>query len=180
MMRFLTLSLLGLTLPAISQVKPITTIRPKPLITAGDTITVMASPSTVTFALVSKGAAAGSTPVVITTSYSGVNLLGSMTLYGFFASATSALSGGIPLAKIPTSDVFGMVPTGTPTSFTAFTQTTPYGGAGAGLQLFTFNSFLSLFGSRMDSLSLKIDLTSIPQLPAATYSGMLMLEIQAF
>ena len=177
MKRLAFLSLL-IALPALPQARPISTLRPKPFVTLGDTVTVSATPSAVSFTLVHGAAATASSPVSITTTWSGINLLSSITLYGFFTSSTSALSGGTPVSNIPTSCVFGTVPTGTPTSYTAFTQTNTYGGAGAGLQLYAQNS--SLGGNRTDSLSLKIDLTSIPQLPAAVYSGVLMLEAQAF
>jgi len=84
------------------------------------------------------------------------------------------------VSYIPASVIFGQVPTGLPTSYTAFTQAGPFGAAGASLQLITTGSLLSLGGSRTDTLSLKIDLTSLPQLPAATYTGTLYLQAQEF
>jgi hypothetical protein len=101
-------------------------------------------------------------------------------LYGYFSTASAALSGGSPVVNIPTSEVLGQVPTGTPTTFTAFTQSAPIGGAGASLLLFT-QSFLLLAGagSRTDALSLEINLVSQPQLPAGTYSGTLFIQAQS-
>jgi hypothetical protein len=72
------------------------------------------------------------------------------------------------------------VTTGVPVSFTPFTQTGPFGGAGAGLQLVSGGSLVSLGGSRTDVLSLKINLGSLPQLPAATYTGTLYVQAQEF
>jgi hypothetical protein len=151
----------------------------KPRATAGDTLTVTASPSVVTFTLHENQLSTGSAPVVIVSSFAGISLLGSFVLYGFFASSSAALSGGTPVANIPTTLVLGQVPTGTPTTFTAFTSTGPFGGAGASLQLFSASTFLVLVGSRTDNLNLEINLVGITQQPAATYMGTLTLEVQA-
>jgi hypothetical protein len=151
----------------------------KPQVVLGS-ITVAASPSAVSFALNAGGLATGSSPVVITTTYSGVSVLSSFILYAYFATASSALSGGSPVVLIPSSCVLGQMTTGTPTTFTAFTGTGPFGGAGASLQLFSSTALLSLGGSRTDSLSLEINLATIPQLPAGTYIGSLLLTAQAF
>jgi hypothetical protein len=155
--------------------------RPKPQLFAFTYLAVTASPSNVNFTLVKGGAATGSSSVAITTTYVGLSLNGLLTLYAYFASAPNALTGGTPSSSIPSSDVFGLCPTGTPTSYTAFTQTTPYSGA-SGLQIYQVTSLLAinLPGSRTDNLTLKIDLTSTPQLPAATYTGTITLEAQSF
>jgi hypothetical protein len=150
------------------------------------TLTVSATPSTVNFTLVKGGIATGSAPVVITTTMSGVTLLSSLKLYGYFSSATSALADGRPTPdKIPSSAVFGQMTTGVPTTYTAFTQTNTLGTAGAGLLLFNTSSLLSLgcipstASCRTDSLNLRIDLTSLPLQPAGSYSGTLTLQAQA-
>jgi hypothetical protein len=153
-------------------------LRAKPSLILGDTLTVTALPAAVSFALVSKGIAPGSGAVAITTTWTGLSLFSSMTLSGYFASASQALTSGA--ANIPSSAVLGKVPTGSPTSFTAFTQSPPLGPAGAGLLLYSQAALLSLGGTRTDSLSLEIDLTSLPQTPAGTYSGTLILQAQAF
>ncbi len=143
-------------------------------------LTVSATPSSVNFALVSGGVAAGSASVAITTScVLSLGLPTQFSLYGYFASASAALSGGSPVAYIPSSSVLGKVPTGSPTSFTAFTQTGVFGAAGGSLLLWTSTLDLCLLSSRTDNLSLEIDLSSVPQLPAATYTGTLFLEAQA-
>jgi hypothetical protein len=143
-------------------------------------LTVIAVPSAVNFALVSGGVAAGSSAIAITTSC--VLSLGvptQFTLYGYFASSTAALSGGSPVTNIPSSAVLGMVPTGSPTTFTPFTQTGVFGPGGGSLLLWTATSNLCLLASRTDNLSLEINLASLPQLPAGIYTGTLYLEAQA-
>lgn len=146
-----------------------------------ESLTVTATPNIVTFNLNSGAAATGSTPVVIGTSW----ILGpgrsTVVLDGYFSSANAALTdGGSPANNIPTSEVLGQVTTGTPTSFTAFTQTPALGPAGAGLTLFTQNITTSNRAAlRTDNLNLKIDLTSQPQLPSGIYTGTLTLQAQA-
>jgi hypothetical protein len=136
----------------------------------------------VSFHLVSKGTVPGSGAVAITTSWgTGVCLLTcTIQLYAYFSSAGAALSGGSPVANIPSSSVLGQVPTGSPTMFTPFTQSAPLGGAGASLLLFTQSfSLAALPGNRTDALSLEINLASQPQLPAGTYSGTLFIQAQS-
>ena len=101
-----------------------------------------------------------------------------------FASATAALTGtGSSPATIPTSEVLGQVTTGTPATYTAFTQTPATGAlgtAGASLVLFTQGiTGTNRAASRNDNLNLQINLTSQPQLPADTYTGTLNLQAQA-
>lgn len=95
-------------------------------------------------------------------------------------SATAALAGGSPVVDIPSSEVLGRVTTGTPTTYTAFTQSNPLGGSGASLLLVkeTFHPSTG-GGSRTDALSLEINLANQPQLPAGTYSGTLYIEAQS-
>jgi hypothetical protein len=71
--------------------------------------------------------------------------------------------------------------TGSPTTFTAFTANTALGPTGAGLLLFTqVLSSINRNASRTDNLSLEINLSAQPQLPAAAnYTGSLFLEVQA-
>lgn len=151
-------------------------------------LTVSAAPTAVNFTLVKSGQALGSTAVTIKTTLVGVSLLGSLSLYGYFSSSATALTDGRATPnRIPTYAVLGTVPTGSPTTYTAFTQTTPLGPAGAGLLLYTTSSVLSLgclpigASCRTDNLSLKIDLSNpaLAQLPAGTYTGTLTLQAQA-
>jgi hypothetical protein len=78
--------------------------------------------------------------------------------------------------------VSGQVPSGSPAAFRAFTQTGAPGAPGASLLLYTQSSVLLnlVTGSRTDSLSLEIHLSTRPQLPAATYTATLSLQAQSF
>lgn len=149
--------------------------------TLGETLTIAATPNAVNFALVSGGVATGSAPVVITTSWILSSGRANVVLDAYFSSPTAALTfAGPPVSNIPSSAVLGQVTTGTPTTFTPFTQTAALGTAGAGLTLFTQAlSSTNRASSRSDSLNLEIDLTSLPQLAAATYTGTLTLQAQA-
>lgn len=149
--------------------------------TLGESLTVAATPSTVAIPLVSGGTAAGTSPVAITTTWVLSASRTTVTLVGYFASATVALTDGATTpANIPASQVLGQVTTGTPTSFTAFTQTAPLGTAGAGLTLFTQGlSGANRTANRTDNLNLEINLASQPQLPAGNYTGTLNIQAQA-
>jgi hypothetical protein len=145
-------------------------------------LSISVTPSNVSFQLVSKGVATGSVPVEITTSWGGSLCLLTCTInvYGYFASASAALAGGSPVVDIPSSEVFGQVTTGIPTTYTAFTQSNPFGGAGASLELLSQGFFiLSGSSSRTDPLQLEINLTNQPQLPAGSYSGTLYIQAQS-
>ncbi|MGC2638472.1 MAG: hypothetical protein WA294_14915 [Acidobacteriaceae bacterium] len=173
-----------LTLPAANsaaQAVRVSPVRTAPA-TAVSSLSISVTPSNVHFQLVSKGVAIGSAPVNITTSWSGTLCLFTCTInvYGYFVSSGAALSGGSPVVDIPSSEVLGEVTTGIPTSYTAFTQSNPLGGAGASLELLSQSFFLySGTSSRTDALSLEINLASQPQLPAGSYSGTLYIEAQS-
>jgi hypothetical protein len=162
----------------VSQAVKVMQRRVTPNLGAG-TLSVSAAPSLVTFNLVARGAAIGNGPVSITTTWTGLSLLSTVSLYGFFTSSGAALTGTHSPATIPTSAVLGQMTTGLPTSYSAFTQTNPLGGAGASLKLFSQSILIGLGSSgRTDALTLKIDLTSLPQLPADTYTGTLIIQAQ--
>jgi len=170
---------LGLTpFLAYGQVRQIGAPKPSPHITIGDSVTVTATPSAVSFQLVAGGVALASNPIVVTTAWSGISLLSSVNVYAYFGSSTAALSGSSPIVNIPSSLISGKDATGIPTSFTPFSQAVPV--AGASLQLYSLSSLLSLGGSHTDTLTLQIDLTTLPQLPAAVYTGVLYFQAQAF
>lgn len=148
--------------------------------TLAESLTIAATPSTVSFTLVAGGTATASAPVAITTTWVLAQGRANVVLDGYFASSTAALSSGAPVSNIPSSAVYGLMSTGTPTSYTAFTQTAALGTASAGLTLFTQALTSSnRNANRTDNLSLEINLTAIPQLPAASYSGSLILAAQA-
>lgn len=144
-----------------------------------ESLTVTALPSAVAFDLAPSGEAIGSPPVAITTHW----VLGvtrtTVTLHASFSSSTVALTDGMG-HSIPSAAVFGQVTTGFPTSFTAFTQTGPFGAAGADLKLFAQGvGVINLTDTRTDNLTLKIDLTSTPSIPAGVYAGTLNIQAQA-
>jgi hypothetical protein len=149
--------------------------------TLGESLTVAASPSTIAIPLVSGGIAAGTSPVAITTTWVLSAGRTAVTLVGFFSSAAVALTNGAATpVNIPASEVLGQVTTGTPTTFTAFTQTAPLGAAGAGLTLFSEAlTGINRTANRTDNLNLEINLAAQPQLPAGTYTGTLNIQAQA-
>jgi len=149
--------------------------------TLAESLTVAATPSSVTFSLVSGGTANGSAPVAVTTGWVLNRNRTNVNLVGYFASATAALTdGGSPAINIPTSEVFGRMTTGTPTTYTAFTGSPALAPAGAGLALFTQAiTAANRAANRSDNLDLQINLTAQPQLPAGTYTGTLSIQAQA-
>ena len=173
----------SIPLSVAAQVVRVGTPRPRPE-DAVSSLSISAVPSSVSFQLVAGGTVQGSSAVAITTTWGGTLCLFTCTVnvYGYFSSPTAALvsTEGSPPVDIPSSEILGEVPTGIPTGYTAFTQTSPFGGAGAGLELVTQSFFiLAGAGTRTDSLSLEIDLTNQPQLPAGTYSGTLYIQAQS-
>ena len=146
-----------------------------------ETLSISASPSTVNFTLAQGSTATASAPVVILTNWLVLPTRANLVLDGFFSSSSAALTDGASTPdNIPTSAVLGKVSTGTPTAFTAFTQTAVLGPAGAGLSLFTVAlTSANRASSRSDSLNLQINLSGLPQLPAGTYTGTLTLLAQA-
>ena len=149
--------------------------------TVTETLTVAATPATLTFALVPSGVAAASGPVSIVTTWVLGSANSSVELDGYFASATAALTDGAATPYlIPSSDVLGQVTTGTPTTFTPFTGTGVVGTAGAGLILFTQAiTDANRSATRTDALALEINLTATPQLPAGSYTGTLTIQANA-
>lgn len=144
------------------------------------TLTVsITSGSTVNFALVNGTTADGDVPAVISTSWNlNPGQTGAVTLYGYFTTPAQALTdaGG---DNIPTSMVLGRMTTGTPTSYTAFTQTNPVGPAGGGLALFSENiTGGNKIKTRSDNLDLRIDLTG-QTYPADTYTGTVHIQARA-
>jgi len=141
-----------------------------------ESVSVSLSANAVNFTL-SPGSAnnPGSTPITATTTW---NLRPGrifVSLYAFFSSSTAALTDGagdnIPSSSFQISDNGG--------AFTALTNTVPFGGANAGLQL--ANVFVLLGnrqGSRRDTMNFNINLSSVPNLPAATYTGTVTLQVQ--
>jgi hypothetical protein len=150
--------------------------------TLGESVSVSTTVSNVSFTLQSGTTVAGSGAVPITTAWSLAPSRTSVTLYGFFGSSTAALTDSLPTPDlIPAANVLGQVTSGTPTSFTAFSQTSAgFGAASASLQLFnlTVSSTAANFsGTRTDNLNLEI--ATPANLPAGAYKGTLTLQAQA-
>ena len=144
-----------------------------------ESLTVAVAPGAVNFALIAANSANGSTPVAITTTWALSAGRTTVDLYGSFSSSTAALSDESG-HTLPSSTLFGQVTTGLPTSFTAFTQTGPFGVAGASLHIFSQAITLTnVSGTRTDNLSLRIDLRNVPQPPTAVYEGILHIHAQA-
>jgi hypothetical protein len=142
-----------------------------------DSITVSLSSNAVNFTLTQgSGSNPGSTSVTATTTWLLRPNVGSLKLYAFFSSSASALTDGagnnIPSADFQISNNGG--------AFNALTNTVPFGGANAGLQL-SSTPILgnNRSGSRNDVMNFNINLVPLPNLPAATYTGTLTIQAQA-
>jgi hypothetical protein len=141
-----------------------------------ESLTLNLTANSVNFTLASGSAAnAGSTNITATTSWvlaSGRNAVG---VYAYFTDGTAALSGGgnnIPSSAFQISDNGG--------ALAALTNTVAFGGANAGLQLANVAiTNANRAGNRNDVMAFNINLSTLPQLPAANYSGTLNIQAQA-
>jgi hypothetical protein len=149
---------------------------PKPAAVLGGSVTISVAPAFMSFLLVSKGVAASSSGVGVTTTWTGLSRLCKLNLYGYFSNPGAALTGGTPAVNIPTTAVLGQVPTGSALTYTPFTRSNPASGASLLLLCELFMSGGN--GSRTDTLNMEIDLEDLPQLPAGTYTGTLYLQAQ--
>lgn len=142
-----------------------------------DSITVSLSGNAVNFNLTPGSASnPGSLGITATTSWALKPSVGSLNLYAFFSSSATALTDGagdnIPSADFQISNNAG--------PFTALTSTVPFGGANAGLQLSTTKILgNNRSGSRTDVMNFNINLSTLPSLPAGTYTGTLTIQAQA-
>jgi hypothetical protein len=148
----------------------------KPAAALGGSVTITAAPAFMSFHLVSKGVAASSSGVGVTTTWTGLSRLCKLNLYGYFSSSGAALTGGTPAVNIPSSAVLGQVQTGSPLTYTPFTRSNPMSSASLLLLCELFMGGGN--GSRTDTLNMEIDLEDLPQLPAGTYTGTLYLQAQ--
>jgi hypothetical protein len=140
-------------------------------------VTLTLSGSAVNFNLVAGSASnPGSTSVTATTSWILKPSVGSLKLYAFFSSASAALTDGagnnIPSADFQISNNAG--------AFTALTNTVPFGGVNAGLQL-SSTPILgnNKTGTRNDVMNFNINLAPLPSLPASVFTGTLTIQAQA-
>jgi hypothetical protein len=118
---------------------------------------------------------AGSTAITATTTWTLRPNRGNLNVYAFFTSSAAAVSDGagnnIPSGKFQISN--------NGAAFQALTNTVPFGGANAGLQLATVRILgNNKQGSRTDTMNFNIDLSTLPALPAGTYTGTLTIQVQ--
>ncbi len=143
-------------------------------------ISVSVGLASVNFTLLAGGVANGDNPVPVTASWNlNPGSVGSVTLYAYFDIPAQALSDGTN--AIPAANVLGRYTTGAPTIFTPITQTSPVGPAGASLLLFTetITGANKVKTRGPENLELEIDLTTLPNQPAGTYTGTLRLQARA-
>jgi hypothetical protein len=142
-----------------------------------DSVSVSLSGNAVNFNLTAGNASnPGSVGVTATTSWLLKPSVGSVKLYAFFSSSTAALTDGagdnIPSADFQISDNAG--------PFTALTSTVPFGGANAGLLVSSVTILgNNKSGSHTDVLNFNINLSTLPNMPAGTYTGTLTIQAQA-
>ncbi len=142
-----------------------------------DSITLTLSGNAVNFTLVAGSASnPGNTSITATTSWALKPNVGNLNLYAFFSTSTAALNDSagnkIPSADFQVSDNAG--------AFAALTNTVPFGGANAGLQLSSIKILgNNKTGTRNDVMNFNINLTTLPSLPAGIYTGTLTIQAQA-
>jgi len=142
-----------------------------------ESVTLTLSANAVNFALTAGSAAnPGSTSITATTAWTLKPSVGSVKVYAFFSNSASALNDGggnnIPSADFQISNNGG--------AFTPLTNTVPFGGANAGLQL-SSTPILgnNRTGTHNDVMNFNINLAPLPNLPAGTYTGTLTIQAQA-
>lgn len=141
-----------------------------------ESLTVSTDVGSVSLNLVSAGVSNVQT-VNVTSSWVLNPSRANVTLYGYFSSTDALSDGGAPANFITTSNVLAQVNGG---GFAAFTQSNPVGPAGASLLL--FNEAITGANkkkTRADAVGLEVDLTSVPQAPAGTYTGTLHIQARA-
>ena len=143
-----------------------------------ETIAVSVSANTVNFNLqAGTGPTAGAPTVSVTTAWNvHPGPSPTLSLYGYFASSTIALTDGAG-SNIASALVLSSVNAG---AASPFNQTGPFGAASASRQLFSLGiTGANKVGTRTDTLDLSIDLTTLPNQPAGTYTGVLSLQARA-
>ena len=140
-------------------------------------VTLTLSANAVNFNLTAGSAAnPGSTSITATTTWTLKPSVGSLKVYAFFSNSASALTDGagnnIPSADFQISNNGG--------AFAALTNTVPFGGANAGLQL-SSTPILgnNKSGTRNDVMNFNINLVPLPNLPAGSYTGTLTIQAHA-
>ena len=143
-----------------------------------DSVTVQLSANAVDFNLTAGNANnPGNTSITAKTIWTVTPLIGFVRTYAYFSNSTAALTDGagnnIPSADFQISDNGG--------AYQPLTNTVPFGGANAGLRLSSTLVFINnRTSSHTDVMSFNINLSSLPNLPANTYTGTLNIQAQAF
>lgn len=147
--------------------------------TLAESLTLNLSANSVNFTLVAGSAAnAGSANITATTSWVLKPGRTAVGVYAYFANAAAALTDGAG-NNIPSSAFFISDNAGTST---ALTSATAFNAANAGMQLANVAiNGANKNSSRTDVMAFNINLTggTLPQLPAATYTGTLNIQAQA-
>lgn len=142
-----------------------------------DSVTLTLSANAVNFTLTAGSAAnPGSTSITATTNWTLKPSVGSLKVYAFFSNSAQALTDGggnnIASADFQISDNGG--------AFAALTNTVPFGGANAGLQLSSTKIIgTNKTGTHNDVMNFNINLAPLPNLPAGVYTGTLTIQAQA-
>ena len=147
--------------------------------TLAESLTLSLSSNAVNFTLAAGSATnAGSTNITATTTWVLKPGRTAVGVYAYFANAAAALSDGAG-DNIPSSAFFIADNVG---PSTALSSATPYNAANAGLQLANVAiTGANKSASRTDIMAFNINLSggTLPQLPAATYTGTLNIQAQA-
>jgi hypothetical protein len=144
--------------------------------TLDESISINLTANSVSFTLTPGNASnPGSTGVTATTTW--ISKPGrNVTTYIFFSNASSALTDGA--GDNIASNQFEVSDNGS--AFKPLTNTVVFGGAGAGLQLTSTKvTGTNKTGSHTDNMLFNINLGSVPQLAAGTYTGTVTLRAEA-
>jgi hypothetical protein len=148
--------------------------------TLAESLTLSLSANAVNFALTPGSATnAGSTNITATTAWVLKPGRTAVGVYAYFASSAAALTdGATPTPNNIPSSAFLIPDNGGASA--ALTSTVAYGGAAAGLQLANVAiTGVNKNSSRTDAMAFNINLSTLPQLPAGTYTGTLNIQAQA-
>lgn len=142
-----------------------------------ESLTLTLSANAVNFTLAAGSAAnAGSTNVTATTAWVLQPGRTAVGVYAYFASSAAALTDGAG-DNIPSADFYIADNGG---ASTALTSTVAFGAANAGVQLANVPiTGANKTASRTDTMAFNINLSTLAQLPANTYTGTLNIQAQA-
>lgn len=142
-----------------------------------ESLTLSLSASSVNFTLAAGSASnPGSTNITATTTWVLKPGRTAVGVYAYFINAAAALTDGAG-DNIPSSAFFISDNTG---ASTALTSTVAYGATNGGLQLANVPiTGTNKSATRTDNMAFNINLSTLPQLPAAAYTGTLNIQAQA-